>query len=120
MRIFLLLFFVSLLTLITSCEKSQVNEYIESNKILPNSLPLTGIKAKYSEDNGFVNFSEMKKDLNIKQQTIFSKSVSWYATEAEFSLTKINNMTAKEIVSTVNCLKKNRGKPLGIQSKCFD
>ncbi len=93
--------------------------YENNNRTYSNTLPTGGVVAKYTADHGFFNIEKMKKYLDKENKIIFEDSLSWYATESEFPVTKINGKTTKEIVDIVNCLKTNSSKSIKEKEICF-
>lgn len=112
--------FIAMLVLVAGC-RSSTHSDIDShhNKSYVNTLPEGGIKSRYTPKQGFMNLEAMKESLDRYERAIFDKSISWYATESEFSFTKIDAKTAKEIVDIVNCLKAKRSTSIANRATCF-
>lgn len=72
---------------------------------ITNNIPQGGITINYDPASTLTNIDDINSELSDDNRDTFSKSLSWYGTEATFGFDVIHGKTAAQLVSIVNCLK---------------
>lgn len=94
-----LLFFL-IFIIVLGCSTEERPSYESMENILP-----SGGVIIYDPDSSFMNIPEVQEGLTEQQKAVFASSLSWYGTESEYGLDKLEGKTAKQLVDIVNCLK---------------
>ncbi len=106
------LFTLIIILLNISCSTDEHPSY----ETLSNNITNENLTISFDSDKGLTNIAEIMKSLPDEQKIVFTQSLSWYGTESEFSLEKLHDKNAKELVDIVNCLKEKTNN----QTECFN